>query len=203
MRCATPARQAWIDREEAAARSDEGHQTIKTLQRNLSATNNGFERPMQPLCLFTFAHGVVLAPQDAAARSGMAAVFLKGLPMVWRAMQEADLDAVSAISDAVHGDYTEPCSVYAERRDLFPQGCFVLDAGRGVKGYLIVHPWRHGGPPPLGEAMGALPDQPDSLYLHDLALVPDARGQEQAPAPRASRWRSPQRMGCATSTCSP
>jgi N-acetylglutamate synthase-like GNAT family acetyltransferase len=24
--------------------------------------------------------------------------------------------------------------------------------------------------------MGALPDQPDSLYLHDLALVPDARG---------------------------
>lgn len=96
--------------------------------------------------------------------------------MTWRPMQQADMTAVSAISDAVHGDYTEPLAVYDERRMLYPAGCFVLDAGRGVEGYLIVHPWRHGGPPPLGELMGALPATPDSLYLHDLALMPGARG---------------------------
>lgn len=86
------------------------------------------------------------------------------------------MDAVSAISDAVHGDYTEPRTVYAERRDLFPAGCFVLDAGQGVAGYLIAHPWRGDGPPPLGVLMGPLPEAPDSLYLHDLALVPAMRG---------------------------
>lgn len=86
------------------------------------------------------------------------------------------MDAVSAISDAVHGDYTEPRAVYAERRDLFPEGCFVLDRGQGVAGYLIAHPWRRGGPPPLGVLMGPLPDAPDCLYLHDLALLPEMRG---------------------------
>jgi len=96
--------------------------------------------------------------------------------MGWRAMEQADMAAVTAVSDAVHGDYTEPLDVYAERQNLFPEGCFVFDRGQGVEGYLIVHPWRHGGPPPLGELMGALPEGADSLYLHDLALMPSARG---------------------------
>lgn len=96
--------------------------------------------------------------------------------MTWRPMQETDMDAVTAISDAVHGDYTEPLEVYAERQALFPSGCFVFDRGQGVEGYLITHPWRHGGPPPLGELMGPLPQGADCLYLHDLALLPSARG---------------------------
>ncbi|WP_068082848.1 GNAT family N-acetyltransferase [Novosphingobium rosa] len=96
--------------------------------------------------------------------------------MTWRPMREADMDAVTAISDDVHGDYTEPRAVYDERRALFPSGCFVFERGQGVEGYLITHPWRHGGPPPLGALMGPLPQGADCLYLHDLALLPSARG---------------------------
>jgi len=96
--------------------------------------------------------------------------------MIWRLMTGEDMDAVSAVSDAVHGPYTEPRAVYAERRDLYPTGCFVLETDNGVVGYLIVHPWRHEAPPPLGEMVHALPNTADSLYLHDLALTPDVRG---------------------------
>lgn len=96
--------------------------------------------------------------------------------MNWRSMEAGDMDAVSAVSDTVHGQYTEPQAVYAERRDLYPAGCFVWDAGEGVAGYLIVHPWRHEAPPPLGAMIDAIPDDADCLYLHDLALLPILRG---------------------------
>lgn len=96
--------------------------------------------------------------------------------MIWRAMEEADADVVTAISDAVHGDYTEPRAVFVERRDLFPEGCFVLEKAGDIVGYLITHPWCHDAPPPLGELIEALPSTADSLHLHDLALLPVARG---------------------------
>ncbi|MBN8817698.1 MAG: GNAT family N-acetyltransferase [Sphingomonas sp.] len=94
----------------------------------------------------------------------------------WRAMQPDDLPAVAAISDAVHGRYTEPLAVYAERHALFPSGCFVFANAEHITGYLITHPWRHEAPPPLGALIGALPSDADRLYLHDLALLPEARG---------------------------
>lgn len=96
--------------------------------------------------------------------------------MQWRAMQPSDMDEVSALSDAVHGIYTEPRAVYAERRDLYPAGCFVLADDGPIAGYLIAHPWRQKAPPPLGGMIGAIPDDADSIYLHDLALLPSARG---------------------------
>lgn len=96
--------------------------------------------------------------------------------MNWRAMQAEDMGAVSGVSDAVHGHYTEPRAVYAERRELYPAGCFVFDTGGVVTGYLIVHPWRHEAPPALGAMIDSLPDDADCLYLHDLALLPDMRG---------------------------
>lgn len=94
----------------------------------------------------------------------------------WRAMQPDDLPAVAAISDAVHGRYTEPLAVYAERLALFPSGCFVFANAEHIAGYLFTHPWRHEAPPPLGALIGALPSNADCLYLHDLALLPEARG---------------------------
>lgn len=91
-------------------------------------------------------------------------------------MTASDLDRASAISDAVHGRFTEPRQVYAERLALYPAGCFVLEGGGGIAGYLIAHPWRHQAPPTLGALIGSLPATPDSFYLHDLALLPAARG---------------------------
>ena len=96
--------------------------------------------------------------------------------MGWRAMASADLMAVSAISDAVHGHYTEPMAIYAERLTLYAEGCFLFEREGMPCGYLITHPWRHEGPPPLGALIGAIPVEADSYYLHDLALLPAARG---------------------------
>lgn len=99
----------------------------------------------------------------------------------WRPMRVEDLDAVAAISDSVHGAYTEAPPVYAERLRLYPAGCHVhLGTGAGdadrVTGYLVTHPWVRSHPPALGAMLGALPEAADTYYLHDIALLPAARG---------------------------
>lgn len=95
----------------------------------------------------------------------------------WRAMAPADLPAVAAIADAVHPLYPEPPEVPAERLALFPAGCLVAAGADGDRlGYAISHPGRLGQPPALAIRLGALPANADCLYLHDVALLPRARG---------------------------
>lgn len=94
----------------------------------------------------------------------------------WRPMQVDDLPAVTAISARVHGRYAESLEIYAERLTLFPAGCFTCVAAETVVGFLVFHPWQAGSPPTLGEPLGALPAHPDVVYLHDIALLPEARG---------------------------
>lgn len=94
----------------------------------------------------------------------------------WRPMQADDLAAVSAISDAVHGAYTEPLAVYAERLDLYPDGCRIFERDGAVAGYLVTHPWHRHSPPKLGALLGAIPGDANTYYLHDIALLPTARG---------------------------
>ena len=94
----------------------------------------------------------------------------------WRAMTAADLPAMIRISDEVHGIYTEPEAVLAERLRLYPAGCLTLERDGTVTGYLIAHPWHRDIPPSLGKALGAIPADADTFYLHDLALLPAARG---------------------------
>nr|WP_294810033.1 GNAT family N-acetyltransferase [uncultured Sphingomonas sp.] len=96
----------------------------------------------------------------------------------WRPMRAGDLAAVSAISDAVHGHYTEPVAVYAERLALHPAGCRVFECEGEVAGYLISHPWHRQNPPKLGARLGAIPADADTFYLHDIALLPSARGTD-------------------------
>jgi ribosomal protein S18 acetylase RimI-like enzyme len=92
-------------------------------------------------------------------------------------MRAGDLAAISAISDAVHARFTEPVAVYAERLGLYPAGCLVLEHAGEVVGYLIGHPWHQDDPPKLGAWLGAIPPQADTYYLHDIALLPSARGR--------------------------
>ena len=95
----------------------------------------------------------------------------------WRAMAEADLDAVCAVARTAFPNHPEDREVFADRLTLSPGGCFVLAAGdEPARGYLIAYPWRLDDAPPLNTVVGRLPDAPNVLYLHDLALAPDARG---------------------------
>ncbi|PKQ00227.1 MAG: GNAT family N-acetyltransferase [Alphaproteobacteria bacterium HGW-Alphaproteobacteria-13] len=94
----------------------------------------------------------------------------------WRPMRTNDLGAVVAISDAVHGVFTEPKAVYAERLALYPDGCRVFERDGDVAGLLVTHPWHRGAVPKLGVLLGALPVAAEVYYLHDIALLPAARG---------------------------
>lgn len=94
----------------------------------------------------------------------------------WRPMIAADLPMVQTISDAVHGAYTEPDGILAERFALYPRGCQTLVRGGNVVGYIITHPWHRDTPPKLGQPLGAIPAGSDTYYLHDIALLPAGRG---------------------------
>jgi len=94
----------------------------------------------------------------------------------WRPMQDADLTEVNSIADLVHPDFPESAAIPAERLRLYPAGCLVLDHDGVLLGYAISHPWHAGTPPALDILLGALPDTPAIYYIHDLALLPMARG---------------------------
>lgn len=96
--------------------------------------------------------------------------------VAWRAMAATDLAAVADIAARVHVAYPEDDAVFAERLALYPHGCFVLDSAAGALGYMISHPWHLGQPPALNILLGALPAEASTYYLHDLALLPQARG---------------------------
>jgi GNAT superfamily N-acetyltransferase len=90
-------------------------------------------------------------------------------------MAPAHLPAVAALEAASHAPLPpEGAGVFANRLALFAPGCLV--AGEPPAGYAVAHPWA-GPPPKLGATLDRLPDAPDHLFLHDLALAPHARGQ--------------------------
>jgi GNAT superfamily N-acetyltransferase len=97
-------------------------------------------------------------------------------------MAAACLPAVLALADAVHPDHPEDREVFAERLALHPAGCLMLEADGEVCGYALAHPWSIAAPPALNARLGRLPARPDTLHLHDIALIPALRGAGQAAA---------------------
>jgi GNAT superfamily N-acetyltransferase len=100
--------------------------------------------------------------------------------MPWRTMSSQDLRRVQMLADAIHVSHPEDMDVLAERQGLYPQGCLVLEEAGDVIGYTLAHPWRSHAPPPLNQKLGALPDKPTTFYVHDVALLPQARGKGYA-----------------------
>jgi GNAT superfamily N-acetyltransferase len=93
----------------------------------------------------------------------------------WRAMSAMDLRAVESIAAIVHPEFFEAPAVLDERRALYPNGAHVLELNERPVGYVLSHPWRSNDIPALNAGLGALPDDADTFYLHDLALLPVAR----------------------------
>lgn len=94
----------------------------------------------------------------------------------WRAMSGYDLEAVSAIAAKVHPGFFEADAVLAEKHSLYRNGCYILEVAEKPAGYVLSHPFTRGTLPALNTLIGALPEKPDTFYIHDLALLPLTRG---------------------------
>ena len=91
-------------------------------------------------------------------------------------MTAADLPAVEAIGCKVHPGLPEEPAVFIERLGLYPAGCLVMLMNDAIAGYAISHPWWLEQPPKLNSFLGELPQDPGTFYIHDLALLANARG---------------------------
>ena len=91
-------------------------------------------------------------------------------------MSEVDLPAVLTIADQVHPAFPEDADVFTERLRLYPAGCLAFSTNEGVAGYVVSHPWRANDPPALNSRLGELPSQPETYYIHDIALLPELHG---------------------------
>ncbi|WDR00361.1 GNAT family N-acetyltransferase [Devosia sp. J2-20] len=92
------------------------------------------------------------------------------------AFDPPDLPAVEAIAEIVHPDFPEDGAVFAERQKLYGEGTRLLELDGVPSGYVLSHPWRFKELPALNALLGAVPDDADTYYIHDLALLNKARG---------------------------
>lgn len=99
-----------------------------------------------------------------------------GSRLSWRAMVASDMPEVSRLAAEIHLDHPESDMVLIEKFNCFPKGCFVCSNGSDILGYMLSHPWKRYNPPPLDTCLEALPVNPDTYYIHDLALSSAAQG---------------------------
>lgn len=99
-------------------------------------------------------------------------------PASWIPLLPQHLDRVNEIADEIHASLPERPEVLEEKCRLFPEGCRVLVRDDRVVGYAFSHPWLFGRIPPLDDFLWALPEAPTCLYLHDIVVLPEARGQK-------------------------
>ncbi|SMF60642.1 GNAT family N-acetyltransferase [Allosphingosinicella indica] len=100
----------------------------------------------------------------------------------WRPMTPTDLSGVTAVAKVAFPDHPEAPERFAERLRLSPGNCFVLADTDKIAGYLIAYHWPLGEMPALDAPLDELPERTSALYLHDLALLPEAGGSGRARA---------------------
>ena len=117
-----------------------------------------------------------------------------------RGMRAADLDAVLAIQLACYGaGFVEDGALIARRLAAAPHTGWVVEHEGGVRAYLAGYPSVVGKLTPLhGEFEVA--QQPDSLYLHDLAVHPGASGLRLGPLLVRHAWARAIQAGWRQST---
>lgn len=97
--------------------------------------------------------------------------------MHWRAMAPTDLSDIDRIARIVHPDFPERIEAFDEKLALSPSTHFVAaDEDGAVRGYACAYPWLDHDVPKLDTLIGKLPDDIAVLYIHDVALLPTARG---------------------------
>lgn len=92
-------------------------------------------------------------------------------------MAPGDLAAVLSLQQQCYAHaFHEPHASFAAKLEASPQSCWVARGATGLLAYLVCLPVEGNGLPALHAGHWRRPDHPDWLYLHDLAIAPEARG---------------------------
>ena len=107
----------------------------------------------------------------------MAATEAKSKQQQWRGLSANDIESLAIVADTIHPILPERDEVFAERANLFPEGCLALinDSDQLV-GYAISHPIKRFQTPSLDTLLGQIDPDADQYYIHDLAILPEYRG---------------------------
>lgn len=95
--------------------------------------------------------------------------------MVRRATS-ADVGKIASIAASIHTSLPERPEVLEEKMALFGAGCLVFADDSDVVGYGLSHPWVLDDAPALDSFIQRLPHRPNCLFIHDVAILPGARG---------------------------
>ena len=111
-------------------------------------------------------------------------------------MTSAHLGAVVRVqAEAFSEDLRETPAVFADRLARFGQHFRVGVVDGQVAAYLICFPWKMGETPVNNQKFPASLPEPDCFYIHDIAIVPEARGIGLARALLEDAYRQADALG--------
>ena len=94
-----------------------------------------------------------------------------------REIRTGDWPLIAQIQDACYpAEAREQVETLQCHWQVAPQFCFVAETGGKVIAYFFAHPWPKRVPPPIDTHYSEIPKNADSMFIHDLALLPEARG---------------------------
>jgi ribosomal protein S18 acetylase RimI-like enzyme len=93
-----------------------------------------------------------------------------------RTINQQDWPQIMAIQQDCYQQITpEPLAVMQSKWHSSPQSCFVVEYKNQVMAYVLAHPWYQANAPKLDVVLPTI-EQPDCLYIHDMAVSPEAQG---------------------------
>ena len=99
-------------------------------------------------------------------------------PQSVRGCTLADTAAIVALQSICYGqELRESEAAFAGKISACAETCFLVPARDGISAYLISLPCENYDLPAFDATTYARPESPNTLYIHDLAVNPDARGR--------------------------
>lgn len=96
--------------------------------------------------------------------------------MLLRTITHDDWPSIMRIQTTCYSKTTtESLIVLKSKWQLSPNTCLVAEVEGQITGYCLAHPW-HNQPPSLHQDISNDTMPTDTLYLHDMAILPSARG---------------------------
>lgn len=123
-----------------------------------------------------------MTTSNPAASEPLTTPTIVGSQSEWQPLRVGDLPDVIRIAAQLHPGLPERAEVLAEKIRLAPGTCCKLIRAGRCAGYGIAHPWQLEAIPPLDAFFEKIPEPAECLYVHDIAILPAARGSGAAAA---------------------